>query len=111
VAKWPDCPSCGNSVAPDKQTCSWCGASLTAASNPKPTTPVGQQRSASGPRRRRRSPFPRRVGILFSVIALVFVGWGIYANQDAQRLRCAEYRIAGSRPALWTVTCFLNGNL
>lgn len=91
-------------------------APVAAVAPPMPTAaPRAAPRPASSssapsrrrPPRRRRSVF----SILLTVVGLVTIPWAIYANQDAQRLRCLAYKISGvSRPLPWTVTCFLNGN-
>lgn len=85
--------------------------------NARPLPPLSSQalrpnasREYRTVRARRRSRPVRSV--VSGIIALVMIGWFIYANQDAQRLQCLAYKVSGvSRPLPWTITCFMNGNL
>jgi hypothetical protein len=50
--------------------------------------------------------------VVGAVLTVGMICWAIYANQDAQRVQCAAYKVTGvTRPLLWNVTCLLNGNL
>lgn len=86
---------------------------VTAASGERSSTPSTPRNVAPATTRHRSGSGRRGVlGLIGTVLAVGMICWAIYANQDAQRFKCAAYRISGvSRPLLWNVTCLLNGNL
>jgi hypothetical protein len=87
----------------------WTRSTSDQAPTPRQTQSFAMRRSHA--RSSGTDGLGRVVQVVFILVIFVLIPWGVYANQDSQKVRCISYEISGvRRPLVWSVTCALNGH-